>query len=287
MCFTLWAGINENAIYTLSNNKLNKIHTPDACYGIRSISYSNEKIYIACAKTNEIWCYNFKTMRFKKLCRCIGSYPCKIITYNDYYLIACCDTDTVEIYKKDGGHGLISVKLGSLISDIFIKDDACYVICTLSCELFVLDLPELHIKEYKYLDYYPYSFARINNGITVIGADGKWGRLECMDGDLNTKYQSQTTASPIDSAVFNDNLIVYGLYDNVIFSHLLSNLNVNGCYRCNGCIQIMASNGNELFIKKERYICVCNIKKGRTIKVLPFNNEISCIEYKTNYLTSS
>lgn len=195
------------------------------CRGYRSFCSERENIYIISAFSSEVLRYNMLTGQLCRLCACVGRYPVKILSWNSYLLIACSETDTVEICGKYGRQSFISHRLGGMLNGIAVINEKCFAVCAQERAVYILSLPELRLLDSFYLEFIP-------NGVTA--ADGMllvYGSHRYNDGFIAAYSAAgdrisceKTGFNPVDALMWKDKIIVSCAGENTLCLHRAKDL---------------------------------------------------------------
>ena len=239
--------INDNALYFINTKDtpiVNRIEAPILCNGIKGIASSNELIYFCCAHSNNIWCFNRVTKSFKQICETIGIGPNKIYPWNNYLIVSCRNTDSVEICLKNGGQSFISNKIG----DIAIYKEMCFCTCLISCEIYVLSLPFLETVSVYKLPFYPYSLHILNDELCIMGVYDDSFKLMKIDPYGKTETLCIINHLPLSCAFYKEIIYLVCPFDNLLYEFNKNKTSIIKCNKIKPSPQMIASDGEGILL---------------------------------------
>lgn len=164
--------MEDSALYLIDINDsidVDRVATPDYCAGIRSIRALNEMLLFCCEYTDTLCCYNRYTKRYKLLCNTIGKAPYKLCPWNNYLVVLCKESDSIELCPNNGCQSIIFRRLGSVLTDISIQNHMCFCTSLQDSKLYILSLPLLEVIAVHSLPIKPFALEFIKDDIYILG----------------------------------------------------------------------------------------------------------------------
>lgn len=281
MRYVVASNFNNNNICfinTSSRSIISKQASIDT-QSIRAMSGCENELYYCDANNDTVYNFNCKSNIVKRIEKCIGKYPVAIKKWHEYLIIACSDTDTVESLSLNGHQARITLKLGSLLSDICIIDDHCYALCRLSCELYIISLPNLEILSIVNLDFNPNAFYIYDNEILLLGSKENCGLVSKVDKDGSAVYLSQTPYNPFDAVYYNGNIVVSCPGDDMLAYLCPKDLKIKYCVKLKNSPGKLFCYNDVLFLHLYflTKILLIDEKNGKEIRTLPIDSELTDI----------